>query len=113
MSSEAEALDRLSACVLCCEAVSWLRPVWGFILLRLGEGTQSLWPAHTRTERRRLLNLLLPDCTSDGERLWGTYRRPFCWLAEGPLRPVWRAIGDDFANFLRSEECLELAKAVA
>jgi len=111
--------------------------------------------------------ILLPDCTFDGEGLWGTYARPFCWLAEGPVcvpcgdlpdlsprpphdadgkakkpgrRPgshrcrwslerllpfvslavavvafvaaVWRAIRDDFADFLRSEECIQLVRAV-
>jgi len=34
-------------------------------------------------------------------------------LAEGLDRVVWRTIRDDFLDFIRSEECAELARSIA
>ncbi len=62
----------------------------GLSLLRLAERAHDLWLSQPQTERRKLLDLLLLNCTFDGERLRGTYRKPFCWLAEGQLSSIWR-----------------------
>lgn len=50
----------------------------------------ELWLVQPQSERRKLLNLLLLNCTFDGETLRATYKKPFCWLAEGSLCSVWR-----------------------
>ena len=62
---------------------------------------------------RKMLDLLLSNCTFDGEKLSLVYKKPFCWLAEGSMHPMWRAIRDDFTNFLGSEECLVVAQFAA
>ena len=62
-------------------------------LLRLAQRAHDLWLAQPQSERRKLLDLVLSNCTWDGENVAVTYNRPFCWLpslAEGPLCPVWR-----------------------
>ena len=81
----------------------------GVRVLRLAEKAYELWLAQPQTEKRRLLDTLLLNCTFDGENLDATYRKPFCWLAEGPVRSIWRAVRDDFANWFQAEECLEVA----
>ena len=62
----------------------------GVRLLRLAERAPDLWNEQPQEERRKLLDLLLLNCTFDGESLRATYRKPFCWLAEGSLRSIWR-----------------------
>ena len=62
----------------------------GVKILRLSQQAYSLWLSQPQMEKRKLLNLLLLNCTFDGENLYATYRKPFCWLAEGSLRPIWR-----------------------
>jgi site-specific DNA recombinase len=81
----------------------------GVRVLRLAQKAYDLWLAQPQTEKRKLLDVLLPNCTFDGENLDATYRKPFCWLTEGSLRSVWRAIRNDFANWLQAEECREVA----
>jgi len=81
----------------------------GVQVLSLAQRAYPLWLQQPQAERRKLLDILLLNCTFDGETLRATYRKPFCWLAEGSLRRVWRAIRDDFAEWLRSEECRDLA----
>jgi site-specific DNA recombinase len=66
----------------------------GVTLLRLAERAYSLWVSQPQNEKRKLLDILLLNCTFDGERLWGTYAKPFCWLAEGSVRSVWRGRRD-------------------
>ena len=66
----------------------------GVKILRLAERAYSLWLLQPQDEKRKLLDILLLNCTFDGERLWGTYAKPFCWLAEGPVRSVWRGRRD-------------------
>jgi len=50
--------------------------------LRLAEGAYDLWLAQPQREKRKLLDLLLLNCTFDGEKLLPTYGKPFCWLVE-------------------------------
>ncbi len=59
-------------------------------LLRLAQRAHDLWLAQPQTEKRKLLDLLLSNSTWDGENLDATYKKPFCWLAEGSLCTVWR-----------------------
>jgi len=62
----------------------------GVKILRLSQQAYPLWLSQPQMEKRKLLNLLLLNCTFDGENLYATYRKPFCWLAEGSVRPIWR-----------------------
>ena len=62
----------------------------GSQLLSLAQRAYDLWLTQPQEERRKLLDLLLLNCTFDGESLRATYRKPFCWLAEGSLRSIWR-----------------------
>ncbi len=55
----------------------------GFRILGLAQRAYDLWREQEAKERRKLLDILLSNCTFDGERLRGTYTKPFCWLAEG------------------------------
>ena len=53
--------------------------------------------------------------TDPADRFWDptpTCKKPFCWLAEGSLSNVWRALRDDFLNYFRSEECREMGERV-
>lgn len=60
-------------------------------LLRLAQKAYNLWLSQGREERRELLTALGSNYTWDGENLAVSMRKPFCWLAEGPIRTVWRA----------------------
>ncbi len=62
----------------------------GSQLLGPAQRPYDLWLTQSQEKRRKLLDVLLLSSTFDGERLRATYRKPFCWLAEGPLRSVWR-----------------------
>ena len=62
----------------------------GVKILRLSQQMYSLWLSQPQNEKRRLLDILLLNCTFDGENLGPIYEKPFCWLAEGLVRSVWR-----------------------
>ena len=47
------------------------------------------------------------------QKLYPTYRKPFCWLAEGPSNIIRLPQQNDLRNFLMSEECLRLGQLVA
>lgn len=55
----------------------------GFRILDLAGRAYDLWLAQGAFEKRKLLDVVLSNCTFDGETLTATYRKPFCWLAEG------------------------------
>jgi len=61
----------------------------GFRILGLAARAHDLWLTQEAKERRKLLDILLSNCSFDGERLRGTYTKPFCWLAEGLDRSDW------------------------
>ena len=88
----------------------------GVRVLRLAQRAYLLWLAQPQTEKRKLLDILLLNCTFDGGKLRSEYRKPFCWLpslAEGRLCPVWRGIRDGFLNFARSGECRDRSRRAA
>jgi len=62
----------------------------GVEILRLAQRAYPLWLSQPQTEKRKLLDILLLNCAFDGQNLLSRYKRPFCWLAEGPVRPIWR-----------------------
>ena len=81
-------------------------------VLRLAQRAHELWLMQPQTEKRKLLNVLLSNCTFDGSTVVPEYRKPFCWLAEGLERSSWLPLLDNFRNWLASEECRELAAAI-
>ena len=62
----------------------------GVRILELAKRAYSLWLAQPPSEKRNLLDILLLNCTLDGENLHPDCKRPFCRPAEGSLRPIWR-----------------------
>lgn len=58
-------------------------------ILDLASRAYDLWLQQPPEEKRKLLNLLLSNCTFDGENLSPTYKKPFCWLAEGLACSDW------------------------
>jgi site-specific DNA recombinase len=63
----------------------------GVRIIELAQRAHSLWVRQEPDERRKLLKILLSNCTFDGVTLYPTYRKPFCWLAEGPECTDWHA----------------------
>lgn len=61
----------------------------GFIILGPATRAHELWQQQEAQERRKLLEILLSNCSFDGEKLRATYRKPFCWLVEGRLCSDW------------------------
>jgi site-specific DNA recombinase len=66
----------------------------GVQIIGLAQRAYPLWLRQTPHERRRLLDILLSNCTFDGVSLYPTYRKPFCWLAKGLDRSVWCTLRD-------------------
>ena len=50
----------------------------GVKILRLAQRAYPLWLSRPQNEKRKLLDLLLLNCTFDGGSLTATYVRPFC-----------------------------------
>ncbi len=55
----------------------------GARIIELANKAYSLWIRQDPFEKRKLLDILLSNCTFDGENLHPDYEKPFCWLAEG------------------------------
>ena len=86
--------------------------VQGIHLLELAQKAYSLYLQQTPTQRRRLLNFLLSNCTLDAGNLDSTYKKPFDLMAKGHSRSDWLPLPDDYRNFFGSNECRELALAI-
>ena len=56
----------------------------GIHILELANRAYSLYVKQKPVERRKLLHIILSNCTFDGVSLCPTYRRPFDLLAKGP-----------------------------
>ena len=69
-------------------------------ILDLARRAFELWEKQPQEGKRELLDLLLSNCTWDGENLDATYRKPFCWLAEGSSRPNWLPAPDNCKNLV-------------
>ena len=63
----------------------------GIHILELAQKAYSLYLKQIPSQKRRLLNLLLSNCTLDDGKLDPTYKKPFDLLAKGPNRSEWRA----------------------
>ena len=61
----------------------------GARILDLARRAHDLWEKQPQEGKRKLLETLLSNCTFDGENLDATYRKPFCWLAEGSQCSDW------------------------
>ena len=82
----------------------------GAKIIELAQNAYSLWLRQNPHEKAKLLRILLSNCTFDGVSLHPTYRKPFCWLAEGLDCSNWQGLLDDFRNYFHSEECLKTAQ---
>jgi len=71
-----------------------------FRILGLASRAYDLWLTQEQGERGKLLNLLLPNCSFHGESLRATYRKPFCWIAEGHQCSDWLPGPDDCRNWV-------------
>lgn len=61
----------------------------GCRILNMATRAYALWPQQAPADRRKLLNMILSNCTFDGTNLTATYAKPFCWLAEGLACTNW------------------------
>jgi len=61
----------------------------GVHILELAQRAYSLYVKQNPSERRKLLNILLSNCTLIDATLYPTYRRPFDLLVKGPSRSNW------------------------
>ena len=68
----------------------------GHRILELASKAYSLWIRQDSFEKRKLLDILLSNCTFDGENLHPDYKEPFCWLAEGLECSDWLPFVDSF-----------------
>jgi site-specific DNA recombinase len=61
----------------------------GSRILELSSKAYSLWIRQDPFEKRKLLDILLSNCTFDGKKVLPEYRKPFCWIAEGARCSDW------------------------
>ena len=71
----------------------------GVRVLELAQRAYDLWLRQPQSEKRKLLDILLSNCTFDGATLLPEYRKPFCWLAEGHGCPDWLPGAGNCKNF--------------
>lgn len=76
----------------------------GIHLLELAQKAYSLYLQQTPTQRRRLLNFLLSNCTLDAGNLDPTYKKPFDLMAKGHSRSDWLPSLDEFRNSLMGND---------
>jgi hypothetical protein len=69
-------------------------------ILELAKKAQILYQSQNPTEQRRLLETVLSNCTFDRGTLSPTYTSPFDLLVKGNETGNWRAVWDEFRNFL-------------
>ncbi len=63
----------------------------GVHILELSQKAYSLYVRQKASEKRKLLNFVLSNCTLADGNLTPTYRKPFDLLAKGPGRSNWYA----------------------
>ncbi|HDY90150.1 MAG TPA: recombinase family protein [bacterium] len=73
----------------------------GIHILELAQKVYSLYLKQKHTEKRKLLNYLLSNCTLDGVSLYPVYRKPFNWLIKGGEKGEWLPWLDDFRKGIR------------
>jgi site-specific DNA recombinase len=61
----------------------------GIEILELSQKLYSSWKKHDHEGKRKILDLLLSNCTLNDGRLYPTYRKPFDMLAKGLSRSNW------------------------
>ena len=76
----------------------------GSHILHLAARAYDLWLQQDSFGKTELLNIVLSNCTFDGESLRATYAKPFCWIAEGRERSDWLPQADDLRTYLGSED---------
>jgi hypothetical protein len=69
-------------------------------ILELAKKAEILYKLQNPGERRRLLETVLSNCTFDRGTLCPTYTSPFDLLVKGNETGNWRAVWDEFRNWL-------------
>lgn len=62
----------------------------GIRILELAKDVGGQYVRATAPQKRQILRILLSNCTLNDVTPSPTYRKPFCWIAEGPLIATWR-----------------------
>ena len=68
--------------------------------LELAKKAEILFKSQNPTEQRRLLETVLSNCTFDRGTLCPTYTKPFDLLVKGNETGNWRAVWDEFRNWV-------------
>ena len=68
--------------------------------LELAKKAEILFKSQSPSEQRRLLETVLSNCTFDRGTLCRTYTKPFDLLVKGNETGNWRAVWDDFRNYI-------------
>jgi hypothetical protein len=71
-------------------------------ILELAKKAQVLYKSQNPIEQRRLLETVLSNCTFDRGTLSPAYTSPFDLLVKGNETGNWRAVWDDFRNWVRN-----------
>ena len=69
-------------------------------ILELAQKLPTLWDSRNNNEKREVVDLLYWNCTLDGANLCATYNKPFSFIAEGTQTQKWRALRDEFRNWV-------------
>ena len=69
-------------------------------ILELSQELPDLWLSRNSDEKRELVDLLYWNCTLDGATLSAAYKKPFSIIAEGTQTQQWRALRDEFPNWM-------------
>ena len=62
----------------------------GVRILELAKNLGTQYVRANDTQKRQMLNILLSNCTLRDATPSPTYRKPFSFIAEGPLFQEWR-----------------------
>ena len=57
----------------------------GLKILELAKDLEAQYLKANDLQKRQMLKILLSNCTLNDVTPSPTYRKPFCWVAEGPL----------------------------
>ncbi len=76
----------------------------GISILELARKAYRLYLKQKPTEKRKLLRILLSNCTFDSGKLYPTYNRPFDLLVKSKENDDWLRGTDDVRTFFQNSE---------
>ena len=74
--------------------------ITGEKILELAKTAHFRYAEQSPAEQRRLLDIVLSNCTFERGTLYPTYTKPFDLLVHGSETGNWRGVWDDFRNNL-------------